>query len=62
MPDVGCRNPSLALSLSRRDLIRAGGLGLLGLSLPRFLEARAITQGTLELSQAPAGARVIRQG
>ena len=44
MIGTGCRNLNLALALSRREVIRAGGLGLLGLSLPRFLEARAINQ------------------
>ena len=44
MPRTGCQNLNLALSLSRRELIPRGGLGLLGLSLPRFLEARGISQ------------------
>src|SRR5580658_10202892 len=53
MPQTGCQNLNLALSLSRRDIIRAGALGLLGLSLPKLLEARAITQTTLETAAAP---------
>ena len=57
MPETGCRNLSLALSLSRRDVIRSGALGLLGCSLPRFLEAREITQKRVEgpISQASFG-------
>jgi hypothetical protein len=47
----GCRNLDLALAMSRREIVRAGGLGLMGLSLPRFLEARAINQN----ADQPAG-------
>jgi Protein of unknown function (DUF1501) len=53
MPETGCRNLSLALSLSRRDAICAGALGLLGCSLPRFLEAREITRNEREGTALP---------
>ena len=32
--------------LSRRELLQAGGLGALGLSLPRLLQGRAIAQAS----------------
>ena len=53
MLETGCRNLSLALSLSRREVIRAGGLGLLGLSLSRFLEVREITQAAVDPARWP---------
>ena len=62
MPETGCHNLSLALSLSRRDVIRSGALGLLGFSLPRFLEAREITQKGVETPAAPLIGRILRQG
>jgi hypothetical protein len=43
----------MALAMSRRDVIRAGSLGLLGLSLPRFLEARQINRDAVEAAGRP---------
>ena len=34
--------------LNRRDLIRVGGAGLLGLNLPRWLRAESVTQTATE--------------
>ena len=56
MVSAGCRNLNLALAMSRREAIRAGGLGLLGLSLPKFLEARAMNQNAVQTSGRPASA------
>src|SRR6187399_1346667 len=44
----GCDSLRTARRRSRREFLRAGGLGLLGLGLPTLLEAR-------RLSAAPAG-------
>jgi Protein of unknown function (DUF1501) len=49
----GCQNLNLALALSRREVIRAGGLSLFGLGLPRFLEAQATTEDSAR-SSGPA--------
>jgi hypothetical protein len=40
---TGCRSLRRALGPSRREILRAGGLGLLGLNLPTLLWARAET-------------------
>lgn len=41
MPRTGCPNLRLAQPFSRRELLRAGSVGLLGLSLPELLAGRA---------------------
>ncbi len=53
MKKGGCRDLNLALAMSRREVVRAGGLSLLGLGLPRFLEARTISQNTVASAGPP---------
>ena len=62
MTGSGCRNLNLALALSRREVIRAGGLGLLGLGLPRFLEARAASPECRPDDSTAGLGRILRQG
>ena len=40
-PRTACRGHRAAVPMGRRELLRAGALGLVGLSLPELLQARA---------------------
>ena len=46
MPTAPCPNFRLSQRFGRRDVLRAGGLSLLGLTLPELLAARAAEQST----------------
>ena len=54
MIESGCHNLNVALAMSRREIVRAGGLSLLGVSLPRFLEARTVNQNAAQAADAPS--------
>ncbi len=57
--DRGCADLRHAASISRRQVLRAGGLGLLGLSLPQLLAARAAAE-TSAVAQAAGFGRAKR--
>src|SRR6476469_1617506 len=44
MPISGCRNFWLSHRFNRREVLRAGGLSLLGLNLPELLSGRVAAQ------------------
>src|SRR5215467_13266872 len=58
MFDPACANFHAARGFSRRELLRAGSLGLFGLSLPQLLQGRALgadaTGGSKSFGQAKA--------
>ena len=44
----GCSSLRVAQDRSRREFLRAGGLGLFGLGLPTLLKARGMSAGRAE--------------
>jgi hypothetical protein len=45
-PATGCRSFQNVCAASRREFLRAGGLSLFGLGLPRLLQAQGLSSGT----------------
>src|SRR5690349_13884520 len=55
MHSPACRNFWTSQELARRDVLRAGALSLLGLSLPELLAGRAAAWGNAPATEVPAG-------
>src|SRR5580765_3089986 len=55
MPSPACPNFHLSHRFGRRDVLRAGGLSLLGLTLPDLLAGQAAARANLDSDDRAAG-------